>query len=540
VRWGMCRAHVEGGKVQHLRHLLLFFSIAGVAVGKDFYRVLGVPKSATKDQINKAYRKLSLKWHPDKNPDNKEMAKKRFFEISEAYEVLSDADKRAKYDQFGEDAFKPGNQGGGGGGGPRDPFDMFRQMFQGGGNDGGFKFNFGGAPGGGGGFNFGGGQGGRGQQGNQQRIPAQNLFEKAVPGIKELDKKGWKAITEGAEETKRRSVIVLFYTPGCLGCEDFKEVFKDMAEKFVTPGIVDMAALNCRRFGQECEKEGMQKTPNAMYYGPENAKPIRLMGNLLSHHDMTQSIPKIIEDYVKVLANHDDLAKWLRSDDKVPHLILFTDKKTTPPILKRLSIDYLKRAALAVVQGGADKSIAEKFLIDVRPSLVHVLDEETLEFDYFYGDFNREGMSRYLTRAIGVHRSKVDSKLRELTKDRYNAGECGEKDSKFCLFLHNAAGEAGDKLKRVFRELAQRLKQDPVKVFYVQDRGFVQSFGLRPGGVALYRPKRLRYVRYKGDAANLDDLVAFVDGTIGGGQQLPEKLTKAPSFKGGLGPKIEL
>ncbi|MBV7532382.1 DnaJ C-terminal domain-containing protein [Chitinophaga sp. sic0106] len=68
---------------------------------KDYYKILGVEKSATADQIKKAYRKLAVKYHPDKNPDNK-AAEDKFKEINEAYEVLSDADKRKKYDQFGE------------------------------------------------------------------------------------------------------------------------------------------------------------------------------------------------------------------------------------------------------------------------------------------------------------------------------------------------------------------------------------------------------------------------------------------------------
>lgn len=68
---------------------------------KDFYGILGVNKTATTDEIKKAFRKLAVKYHPDRNPGNKE-AEERFKEISEAYEVLSDTDKRKKYDQFGQ------------------------------------------------------------------------------------------------------------------------------------------------------------------------------------------------------------------------------------------------------------------------------------------------------------------------------------------------------------------------------------------------------------------------------------------------------
>ncbi|MFK8139168.1 MAG: molecular chaperone DnaJ [Bdellovibrionales bacterium] len=80
----------------------------------DFYDILGVQKNADQATIKKAYRKLAMKFHPDQNPGNKE-AEEKFKEAAEAYEVLGDSDKRAKYDQFGHAAFKNGGFGGGGG-----------------------------------------------------------------------------------------------------------------------------------------------------------------------------------------------------------------------------------------------------------------------------------------------------------------------------------------------------------------------------------------------------------------------------------------
>lgn len=70
-------------------------------MAEDYYQVLGVDKKASADDIKKAYRKLALKWHPDKNPNNKSAAEEKFKKISEAYAVLSDAEKRQQYDQFG-------------------------------------------------------------------------------------------------------------------------------------------------------------------------------------------------------------------------------------------------------------------------------------------------------------------------------------------------------------------------------------------------------------------------------------------------------
>jgi len=148
----------------------------------DYYQLLGAEKTATAEELKKAYRKKAVQFHPDKNPGNKE-AEEMFKKVSHAYEVLSDAEKRAAYDRYGPAAFEGAGagmpRGGGGGGGFHDPFDIFREVFGQQGTSGG---------GGGGIFDemFGGGGGGSrdgGRDGSDLRYDLEITLEEAARGV---------------------------------------------------------------------------------------------------------------------------------------------------------------------------------------------------------------------------------------------------------------------------------------------------------------------------------------------------------------------
>lgn len=97
------------------RILMVFLLIPVFVLARDYYEILGVNRQATKKDIKKAFRKLAQRYHPDKNKElPKDEAEKKFVEIARAYEILSDEEKRAKYDRFGEAAFENGDGGGGG------------------------------------------------------------------------------------------------------------------------------------------------------------------------------------------------------------------------------------------------------------------------------------------------------------------------------------------------------------------------------------------------------------------------------------------
>src|SRR6266581_830789 len=158
---------------------------------RDYYEVLGVGRSTSEEEIKRAYRKLAVKFHPDKNPDDPH-AEEKFKELGEAYDILMDSDKRAAYDRFGHAAFA---SGGAGFGGFHDPFDIFREVFGGGGFGGGiFETFFGGA----------GARSDDHQRGSDLRYDMQIGLEEAAFGGEIIEKACPKCHAEGRMEKLSR------------------------------------------------------------------------------------------------------------------------------------------------------------------------------------------------------------------------------------------------------------------------------------------------------------------------------------------------
>ncbi|WP_181304240.1 molecular chaperone DnaJ [Rufibacter sp. XAAS-G3-1] len=213
-----------------------------MATKRDYYEVLGVAKGATADEIKKAYRKIAIKFHPDKNPDDP-TAEDKFKEAAEAYEVLSDEQKRQRYDQFGHQGVNGGGYGGGGGMNMEDIFSQFGDIF-GGGGGGGFESFFGGS----------GQRGGkRMRKGSNLRIKLKLNLEEVAKGVeKKIKVKRYEACNV-CDGNGSKNGTALNTCGTCQGQGQVKRVVNTMLGQMVSASTCPTCHGEGKTVSQKCD-----------------------------------------------------------------------------------------------------------------------------------------------------------------------------------------------------------------------------------------------------------------------------------------------
>ncbi|MEE2931459.1 MAG: molecular chaperone DnaJ [Bacteroidota bacterium] len=211
---------------------------------RDYYEILGVSKNATKKELKNAYRKLAVKYHPDKNPDNKE-AEEKFKEAAEAYDVLSNDEKRQRYDQFGHAGMRGASGGFGGGMSMDDIFSQFGDIFGGGSP---FESFFGG-----------GGRGGRVSKGSNLRIRLSLNLEEVAEGV---DKKIKVKRLVNAEGTTHKNC------PACNGTGQVTRVSNTILGQMQTSSPCG----SCQGHGKTIDQRATGSDANGMIQNEETVK----------------------------------------------------------------------------------------------------------------------------------------------------------------------------------------------------------------------------------------------------------------------------
>lgn len=228
-----------------------------MATKADYYDVLGVGRSASPEDIKKAYRKKAVEFHPDKNPGNQE-AEAKFKEVSEAYQILSDPNKKARYDRFGHAGVSGAGGSSGGFGGFADPFDLFREFFEGG------AF----------GSSFGGSSGRRRRsdvmRGSDLQVKLALTLEEIATGVDKTIKLKYMARCADCHGSGAKSGTSTITCPHCNGAGEVRQVSRSVFGQFVnisTCGrchgqgkIVEQPCPSCSGEGRSRQEKSLKAT----------------------------------------------------------------------------------------------------------------------------------------------------------------------------------------------------------------------------------------------------------------------------------------
>ena len=518
--------------------LIFLFLIVNTECGEDYYKILGVKRTATKAEIKKAFKKLSLKYHPDKNKDNPKKAKEKFIKIANAYEVLSDDEKRKIYDQYGEEGVKANEQGGGAGAHFENMNfeDIFSQFFGGGGAS--FEFNMGGGnkgkkgrSSGFGGFGnifeniFGGGMGGGfsgfeqgGPGGRQQRraqqggMKDQNYFKNTkVHSIK------MKSLTY--LYSRKNIWFVYFYRKGDQNYEPYVKAMIEFADK--TDGLFNAGAVNCIKDEEICEEFGVTQTPSVIFFS-ENEKDYNKYDGKIDYNSLFNYAAKRMSYYVNEITKEKLSDFFAKKPDKY-HVILFTSKESTPSLYKALSKYYINKLIFGEVHKNQNE-LVELFKIREFPTLMVMLDEEKNKYEIYKRKLDFESLKSYLGKFAGKQKLTNVAKIKEINYNIYNTlGTCSDSDGKnICLIYLTKDYKPIRKDMKLLEAIHDKYEKDHIKVFYLnykKNKNIFKSFediNESNAKAVIIKGKRKKYMNIDKDEFE-NNIYNAIDNIISGG-----------------------
>jgi len=446
---------------------------------QDYYKTLGVERNANDNQIKKAFKKLSIKYHPDKNKDRKDWAKEQFVKIANAYETLSDPDKRRIYDQGGEQGLKDhwqreqqGQQGGGFGGfnfeGNYE--DIFSDFFGGGGR--------------------GHSQGhGHGHGHGQPQGPSFENTDVHTLTLSNLTKL----------LNRNENWYVLFFKVKEKEVKTLAETMKTLAEK--TYGIFKVAVVNCDSDDELCDEFQAFSTPQILFFHESTEEPEKYKG-IKEWEKMFQYASGKMLSYVRVI-NDQNYGDFVTSNPENNKVLLFTSKKVTPPLFKAISKKYSGKLYLGEVRS-TETELVQRFKVTKFPTLLVISDPETYEAAFYDGAMNRDNIEKFLNK-FAYEIKKVEKKAdsaRELTERVYNMGNCNNNDNKnicFIFVVKEPKIDIDSQDMQILNSLTERYINDPFKFYYVLESNYGHLWSSfeskdKEANLLVIKGKRKRYL----------------------------------------------
>ncbi|EGR30193.1 hypothetical protein IMG5_138460 [Ichthyophthirius multifiliis] len=491
-------------------HIILFILLILIDIsicGTDYYRVLGLPRNANEQQIKKAFKKLSLKYHPDKNKGNPKAAEAQFQKIVEAYEVLKDPEQKRIYDQYGEEGLKQHgqqqqsrNQGAG--------FDdIFSQFFGrgGGGGGGGFQFNFGG--GGGGGF-------------QQQQQGGSNIFDKS--DVYELDMGGL------SKFLRRQEVwVILFYKSNQKQSVELQDSYKELASKFY--GILKIASIDCIEEDTLCEDEfQVFESPKIKVFAANiRSEGHDYKGNMKDIQKLANFAVSFMESYVRNV-RESNYQEFINESQDKNIILLFTSKKSTPPLFRALSKEMNGKLVFGEIRQ-SESSLVNKFKVVSFPTILALTDNDNYIGVKYEGAYKKDFIKKFLREYAYTTKSanksaQKPSEVKLLTPNILTSQtNCGNNDTSMCLI--GIYDESNEQIcKKLLEQLAENYIGSKLKFFYIDIKNIEldniyeseDDDNKQTPMLIIVKGKRNKITKYN-QTFNIENLKIFVDDILGGG-----------------------
>jgi DnaJ family protein C protein 16 len=518
--------------------ILVLLSLISISICQDYYQILGVKRDASQQEIKKAFNKLSLKYHPDKNKDKPEWAKNMFIKIANAYEVLSDKEKRKVYDMHGEEGVKEqtarenaGQQGHGGFGGFGGASfeDMFSQFFGGGG--GGRRQQH---------FHF---QQGGHQQGGRRHHQQQHFQEEEEEEKDDFPNTDVLTLQmDSLSKLYRRREIwfVYFYSTKDRDFKELSEMWKQLAEK--SYGIFKIAVVNCKANEEICEEFDVKKTPLIIYF-PDGTGTEEVYRGVKSVDEIFKFGSQRMQSFVRTL-NSNNYGEFITENPTTHKVLFFTSRKSTAPLLKSLSKFFKGKLSFGEIRQ-TEKELVDRYEIKNFPSIMVVTDADKFKGVIYEGTLNRDGLEKFLNQyAYSTIKVEKDISIKELTSTLYNGQKiCNDSDNKnICvLYISNTDTLNGNE-NSLLDEIANKYKNDPIKIFFINEsrlKYFWVSFNHEDQGskFIVLRGKRKKYIPVS--ESKFEVVSNVIDNVLSGGGDF-KRLIKHLNLNNTIQPKDDL
>ncbi|KAG5095422.1 hypothetical protein JHK84_051010 [Glycine max] len=532
----------------------------------DPYKVLGVDKNASQREIQKAFHKLSLQYHPDKN--KAKGAQEKFSQINNAYELLSDEEKRKNYDLYGDEKGNPGFQGGhpGGqdgytyftGGGPGQSHFNFKPGggWQGMGGQGGsksFSFSFG-SSGNSNPFGFGlddlfgsfFGGGGGGSQFGGFGSSAKSGSKSSAKSLRAVNSQIYKKEIENAGMTW----LLLSYIPSSKGIQYFESTIEEVASSL--QGALKVGSINCEKEVSFCKELGIypRRAPRLFVFSyKENEK-----GSLVEYSgDLdAKNLKAFCQEHLPRFSKRTDLnhLDQFSTTGKLPRVLLLSTKKDTPVIWRVLSGLYHKRITFsdAEVHDVADPRV-KTLEVDALPAIVgwlpngekrilktgisvKDLKSAVLDLSNILDSFEKVSKKESSGQAKKAQTDSDEGRIPLLSKSNFEA-LCGEK-TPVCIIGAFRSSKAREKLESILSLVSQKsLSRRPSQgssssrdsIFYVlldaaKQKSFLKAFDKTDykssnNLLIAYKPRRGKYSVFMGEMT-IEEAEKFISSVLSG------------------------